>query len=164
MEHPPKKFFRLAPGQMVRLKSAYIIKCDEVLKNADGSINEIRCTYFPESKSGADTSGLQVKGTLHWVAGATAVPVEVRLYDRLFKVEDLSVMEGDFRDYLNPDSLRVISNAFAEPALKEASASDHYQFLRMGYYYLDPESNSQKLVFNRTVTLRDMWAKETKKS
>ncbi|MBS1542339.1 MAG: glutamine--tRNA ligase/YqeY domain fusion protein [Bacteroidetes bacterium] len=164
MEVPPKKFFRLAPGQLVRLKSAYIIRCDEVVRNADGSISEIRCTYFPESKSGADTSGLQVKGTLHWVAASTAVPVEVRLYDRLFKVEDLSVMEGDFRDYLNPDSLKVISNALAEPALKDAGGSDHYQFLRMGYYCLDPESTPQKLVFNRTVTLRDMWAKETKKS
>lgn len=163
MENPPKKFFRLAPGQMVRLKSAYIIRCDEVVKDASGKIIELRCTYLPESRSGADTSGIQVKGTLHWVSVAHAVPVELRLYDRLFKVEDPSNEEGDFKDYINPDSLQVIDNAFAEPELKKAAMDSRYQFLRKGYFYLDKDSTPEKLVFNRTSTLRDTWAKEAKK-
>lgn len=162
MENPPKKYFRLAPGQMVRLKSAYIIKCEEVIKDAAGAITEVRCTYLPESKSGADTSGIQVKGTLHWVSASHAVPVEVRLYDRLFTVEDLNAIEGDFRQYLNPQSL-VVKQVFAEPALAKAATGDRFQFLRMGYYCLDKDSTPEKLVFNQTVTLRDMWAKEAKK-
>lgn len=159
MENPPKKYFRLAPGQMVRLKSAYIIRCDEVIKNTDGSIAELRCTYIPESRSGSDTSGINVKGTIHWVSIPHALKVETRIYDRLFKVEDLSQAEGDFKDYLNPDSLKVMTEVYAEPSLALASAGDRYQFLRKGYFCLDPDSTSQKLVFNRTVTLRDMWAK-----
>lgn len=162
MENPPKKYFRLAPGQMVRLKSAYIIKCEEVIKDATGTVTEVRCTYLPESKSGADTSGIQVKGTLHWVSAAHAVPVEVRLYDRLFTVEDLGTIEGDFRQYLNPQSL-VVKQVYAEPALANASAGDRFQFLRMGYYCLDKDATPERLVFNQTVTLRDMWAKEVKK-
>ncbi len=163
MENPPKKYFRLAPGQLVRLKSAYIIKCESVVKNPDGSIKEVHATYIPESRSGSDTSGLQVKGTLHWVSVSHAVPVEVRLYDRLFKVEDLNQMDGDFKDYLNPDSLRSLPAVYAEPAITNAAPGEHYQFLRMGYYCLDPDSKPGKLIFNRTVTLRDMWAKEVEK-
>lgn len=162
MENPPKKYFRLAPGQMVRLKSAYIIKCEEIVKAADGSISEVRCSYLPESKSGSDTSGVQVKGTLHWVSTAKAVPVEVRLYDRLFTMEDLGAIEGDFRTYLNPQSL-VVKTVYAEPELAKATVDDRFQFLRMGYYCLDKDSTEGKLIFNQTVTLRDMWAKEVKK-
>jgi glutaminyl-tRNA synthetase len=162
MENPPKKYFRLAPGQMVRLKSAYIIKCEEVIKDAAGTITEIRCTYIPESKSGADTSGISVKGTLHWVNAADAVEVEVREYDRLFKVEDPGSEEGDFKDYINPDSLKVVKG-YAEPSLKQALLADRFQFLRKGYYCLDKEATPNKLIFNRTVTLKDGWAKESKK-
>jgi glutaminyl-tRNA synthetase len=154
MENPPKKYFRLAPGQMVRLKSAYIIKCEEVVKDASGTVVELRCTYVPESRSGSDTSGLQPKGTIHWVSAGTAVPVEVRIYDRLFKVEDTSTMEGDVKDYLNPDSLKSLT-AYAEPAILTAQPSDRFQFIRMGYFCLDPDSTEKNLVFNRTVTLRE---------
>jgi glutaminyl-tRNA synthetase len=163
MENPPKKYFRLAPGQMVRLKSAYIIQCNEVVKDAAGNITALHCTYFPESKSGSDTSGLHVKGTLHWVDAATALPVEVREYDRLFRVENPSAEEGDFKDYINPDSLNTVTG-FAEPSIREARAADRFQFLRKGYYCLDKETTAERLVFNRTVTLKDGWAKETKKN
>jgi glutaminyl-tRNA synthetase len=163
MENPPKKYFRLAPGQMVRLKSAYIIKCEEVVKDAAGAIRELRCTYVPESRSGSDTSGIQVKGTLHWVSIPHALPVEARLYDRLFKVENLADAEGDFKDHLNPDSLQILPAVYAEPALATAKAEERYQFLRKGYFTLDPDSKSGQLVFNRTVGLKDMWAKEAKK-
>lgn len=163
MEVPSKKYFRLAPGQMVRLKSAYIIRCDEVVKDADGNITELHCSYIPESKSGSDTSGINVKGTLHWVSAKHAVHAEVRLYDRLFKVEDVGNAEGDFKDHINTDSLEIIPNAFAEPALAMDSAEDRYQFLRKGYFCLDKDSTPAKLVFNRTVTLKDTWAKEQKK-
>lgn len=161
MEVPAKKYFRLAPGQMVRLKSAYIIKCEDFIKDASGNITELHCTYMPESKSGSDTSGVNVKGVIHWVSAAHALPAEVRLYDRLFTVEDLSKGEDDFRKYLNPDSLKVL-NVFAEPALAEATLTDRFQFMRIGYFCLDSDSTKDKLVFNRTVTLRDMWAKEKK--
>jgi len=160
MENPPKKFFRLAPGQKVRLKSAYIIQCDEVIKEQDGSIKEIRCSYLPESKSGADTSGLKVQGTLHWVSVPHAITAEVRLYDRLFKVEDPSNEEGDFKDYINPDSLQIVTAAYAEPSLKHAKFDDRYQFLRKGYFCLDKDSSEEKIVFNRTVTLKDTWTKK----
>lgn len=163
MEVAPKKYFRLAPGQMVRLKSAYIIKCDEVVKNSDGTIKELRCSYIPESKSGSDTSGIHVKGTLHWVSAQHAIPIEIRLYDRLFKVEDVGGAEGNFLDYINPDSLQVLSTVYAEPELKSAILADRYQFLRKGYFCLDTDSAKGKLIFNRTVPLRDMWAKEAKK-
>jgi len=164
METPPKKYFRLAPGQMVRLKSGYIIKCEEVIKDANGNIMEVRCTYIPESKSGADTSGINVKGTLHWVSIKHAINVEMRLYDRLFKVEDPSSAEGDFKDYVNPDSLQVIKTAYAEPSLKNAKFDERYQFLRKGYFCLDKDTSEEAIIFNRTVTLRDAWAKEQKKS
>lgn len=163
MENPPKKYFRLAPGQMVRLKSAYIIKCDELIKDADGKVTELRCTYIPESKSGNDTSGIHVKGTLHWVSIAHAVPAEIRLYDRLFKVEDTASEEGDFKDHINPNSLTVLSNVYAEPALKDLTIDARCQFLRKGYFTLDKDSTVDKLVFNRTVTLKDTWAKEQRK-
>jgi glutaminyl-tRNA synthetase len=164
MEDPPKKYFRLTPGQMVRLKSAYIIKCDEVIKDNTGKVIELRCSYIPESKSGSDTSGIKVKGTLHWVSKAHAVPVEVRLYDRLFKVENVSDAEGDFKDHVNEHSLEVLPNVLAEPELLKASASERFQFMRKGYFTVDADSTASKLVFNRTVTLVDMWAKEAKKS
>jgi glutaminyl-tRNA synthetase len=163
MENPPKKYFRLAPGQMVRLKSAYIIRCDEVIKDAEGTITELRCTYLPESRSGADTSGINVKGTLHWVSIPHAVTAEVRLYDRLFKAEDVANAEGDFKDHINPDSLQVIANAYAEPALLQDDPSRRFQFLRKGYFHIDKDSTPGRPVFNRTVTLKDTWAKEAKK-
>jgi glutaminyl-tRNA synthetase len=164
MEQPPKKFFRLAPGQMVRLKSAYIIQCNEVIKGAEGKITALQCSYIPESRSGSDSSGIHVKGTLHWVSVTHAVSAEIRLYDRLFKVEDPSNEEGDFKDYINPDSLETIQRVYAEPALLQSHIDDRYQFLRKGYFCVDKESTTNKLVFNRTVTLKDTWAKEQKKA
>ncbi len=163
LENPPKKFFRLAPGKRVRLKSAYIIQCDEVIKDNEGKIAELRCTYLPESKSGNDASGIKVQGTLHWVSKAQAIPVELRLYDRLFKTENPAMEEGDFKEYINPDSLEIISTAYAEPSLAEAGQEERFQFLRKGYFCLDKESIPQKPVFNRTVSLKDGWAKEVKK-
>lgn len=162
MENPPKKYFRLAPGGMVRLKSAYIIQCDEVIKNESGEVTELRCTYFPESKSGSDNSGIKVKGVIHWVSAKHAVPAEVRLYDRLFNTEDLGAIEDDFTNHLNPESLKV-QNAYAEPELVNAKEEDRFQFMRIGYFCLDLDSTKEKLVFNRTTTLRDMWSKEQKK-
>ena len=164
MENPPKKYFRLFPGSMVRLKYAYIIRCDEVVKDEQGNITELRCSYIPESKSGSDTSGINVKGTLHWVEATNAITAEVRLYDRLFKVEDPSSEEGDFKDYINPDSLQVVQTVYAEPALKNSKMDERYQFLRKGYFTLDNKDTYHRLVFNRTVTLKDAWAKEQKKS
>lgn len=164
MENPPKKFFRLSPGQKVRLKSAYIIQCDEVVKDETGKITELRCTYLPESKSGGAQSGMKVQATIHWVSIKHAITAEVRLYDRLFRVEDPSSEEGDFKDYINPDSLQVLGVVYAEPALAEAKFSEYYQFLRKGYFYLDKDSSEEKLVFNRTTTLRDNWVKEQKKA
>ena len=157
MENPPKKYFRLAPGQMVRLKSAYIIKCDEVIKDAEGNISELRCSYIADSRSGSDSSGIHVKGTLHWVSVKHAVTVEVRQYDRLFKVEDPSNEEGDFKEYINPDSLKIIKGAYAEPSLINARFEDRYQFIRKGYFTLDKDSSTSGIVFNRTVGLKDSW-------
>ena len=164
MEEPAKKWFRLAPGAMVRLKSAYIVHCESFTKDADGRVAEIHCSYIPGSKSGGDNSGISVKGTIHWVSATHAATAEIRLYDRLFKVEDPSSEEGDFKDYINPGSLQVISNAYIEPSLKNATAGDRYQFIRKGYFCLDKDSTPEKPVFNRTVTLKDAWAKEVKKS
>ncbi len=163
MEIPAKKYFRLAPGQMVRLKSAYIIKCEDVIKNTSGKVTELHCTYVPESKSGQDTSGLSVKGVIHWVNVPTALEVEVKLYDRLFVAEDMNRIEDDFTAYLNPDSLQVLSKVYVEPSLKSATATDRFQFMRTGYFFKDKDSTDSKLTFNRTVTLKDMWAKEVKK-
>ena len=163
MEEPPKKYFRLAPGKMVRLKSAYIIRCDEVIKDDAGNISAIHCSYIPESKSGSDTSGLKVQGTLHWVSTRHAINCEVRMYDRLFNAEDPSNEERDFKEYINPDSLQIIKNAYAEPDLMKAKFDERYQFIRKGYFCLDKESSEEKMIFNRTVTLKDAWAKEVKK-
>ena len=164
MEEPTKKYFRLGPGLMVRLKNAYIIQCDSFVKDATGCVSEIHCTYIPESKSGSDTSGIHVKGTIHWVSVAGAKTAEIRLYDRLFRVEDPSNEEGDFKEYINPDSLSVIKNAFIEPDLANAKPGFGYQFIRKGYFSLDIDSSPDHLVFNRTVTLKDAWAKEISKS
>ncbi len=154
MENPPKKFFRLFPGGMVRLKGAYIIKCDEVVKDNAGNVTELRCSYLPESHSGHDTSGVKVKGTIHWVSISHAATAELRLYERLFKVEDPQSEEGDFKEYINPHSLQTIT-AYMEPSLKDAQPNTPYQFIRKGYFCLDKDSTKEKLVFNRTVTLKD---------
>ena len=161
MENPPKKYFRLAPGQMVRLKSAYIIKCDDLVKDDQGKITEVHCSYIPESKSGHDTSGINVKGTLHWVSVSHAITTEVRLYDRLFRVEDPGSEEGDFKDYINPESLYIVVNAYAEPSLKNTSAGEKYQFIRKGYFCLDKSPVDGKKIFNRTVGLKDGWKKNS---
>ncbi len=163
MEVPVKKYFRLSPGQMVRLKSGFIIKCDDFIKDSNGNVTELHCSYIPESRSGSDTSGINVKGVIHWVNVQTAVPVEVRLYDRLFNVEDMGALDDDFRNHLNPDSLKVLPTVYAEPEITKAKLGEHFQFLRMGYFCLDTDSTTGKLIFNRTSTLRDMWAKEVKK-
>lgn len=165
MEEPAKKYFRLSPGASVRLKSAYIITCEDVVKDASGEIAEIRCVYHPDSRSGSDTSGIKAKGTLHWVNAPDAVSVEIRDYDRLFTVENPADAEGSFLEYINPDSLCVITSAVAEPALVDdavSGAAYHYQFLRKGYYFPDSSSTPEKLVFNQTVGLRDTWAKVNK--
>lgn len=166
MEEPPKKFFRLGPGLISRLKNAYIVRCDSFVKDADGNVNEIHCTYFPDSKSGEDTSGIKVKGTMHWVSVKHAKTAEIRLYDRLFISEEPDREEGDFKDYINPESLVVLKNAYIEPDLASAqqqlaeNPDRRYQFIRKGYFCLDQDSTSENLVFNRTVTLKDTFAKE----
>ena len=162
MEEPPKKFFRLGPGLMVRLKHAYIVKCESFSKDAQGNISEIHCTYIPESRSGNDTSGVNVKGTMHFVSASHAVPVQVNLYDRLFKVENPSAEEGDFKSYINENSLHVVTNAMAENDLRHAQLGDKYQFIRLGYFTPDLASTPDNLIFNRTVTLKDSWAKANK--
>ena len=164
MEMPAKKYFRLAPGAMVRLKSAYIVQCESFIKDSDGNITEVHCNYLPGSKSGGDTSGISVKGTIHWVSAAHALQAEVRLYDRLFNVENPSAEEGDFKGYINKSSLQTITTAYAEPSLKKASIDNRYQFIRKGYFCLDKDATVGKLIFNRTVTLKDAWAKESKKN
>jgi len=163
MEEAAKKWFRLAPGALVRLKSAYIIQCNDFIKDAEGNISEIHATYIPESKSGSDTSEIKVKGTIHWLSIQHALQAEIRLYDRLFNVENPSQEEGDFKEYINPDSLQIISQAYVEPSLINSEVGNHFQFIRKGYFCLDKESAKEKLVFNRTVSLKDAWAKEVKK-
>ena len=163
MEEPAKKWFRLAPGALVRLKSAYIVKCDSFEKDNDGNITSIHCTYYPESKSGQDSSGIAVKGTIHWVSAPHAISAEVRLYDRLFKAENPSAEEGDFKDNINPESLTIIKTVFLEPSLSNTTLEDRFQFIRKGYFCLDKDSSKDNLVFNRTVTLKDAWSKEVKK-
>ncbi|SKA09070.1 glutaminyl-tRNA synthetase [Chitinophaga eiseniae] len=164
MEEPPKKFFRLGPGLHVRLKNAYIIKGESVEKDANGNITTIYASYLPETKSGGDHSGMTVKGTIHWVSAEHAATAEVRLYDRLFKSENPSAEEGDFKEFLNPDSLQVVKEAYVEPGLLQARAGDRFQFMRKGYFTVDPDSTPEKVVFNRTVTLKDAWAKEKGKA
>lgn len=163
MEEPTKKYFRLGPGLKVRLKHAYILECVSFKKDEAGNVTEIHCNYFPESKSGHDTSGISVKGVIHWVSAAQAINCELRMYDRLFIPEDPSNAEGDFKDHINPNSLEVISNAYAEPELKKAKAGDKFQFVRKGYFCMDPDSTADNPVFNRTVGLKDSWAKEAGK-
>jgi glutaminyl-tRNA synthetase len=163
MPEPPPKYFRLGPGLKVRLKHAYIIECTSFKTNENGQVSEIHCTYFPESKSGEDKSGIKVKGTMHWLHAASAQTAEVRLYDRLFTVENPASEEGDFKDFINPDSLQIIQKAYIEPALLEATLADRFQFLRLGYFCLDKKATSEHLIFNRTTGLKDSWAKEVKK-
>ncbi len=164
MEEPPKKFFRLGPGLTVRLKGAYIIECTGFAKDDSGNVTEIHATYIPESKSGHDTTGLKVKGTIHWVNAPTARTAEVRLYDRLFKVENPAAEEGDFKSYINEHSLEILPAVYVEPALADAQPGQEFQFLRKGYFAADiKDSTPGKPVFNRTVTLKDSWAKEQRK-
>jgi len=162
MEVPAKKWFRLAPGATVRLKHAFIVKCDDFVKDENGVVTEIHCSYYPESKSGEDTSGINVKGTIHWVSKAHAQVAEVRMYDRLFTVEAPDSEEGDFKDYLNPNSMEVIKEAYIEPYLADATLDTRYQFIRKGYFTLDTDSTPEHLVFNRTVSLKDAWSKGNK--
>lgn len=158
MEDPPKKYFRLAPGGMVRLKGAYIIQCNEVVKNNNGDIIELHCTYVPESRSGSDTSGLKVKGTIHWVSAKQALEAEVRLYDRLFTdPEPTSHEDRDFLEFVNPDSLQIIEKAYVEPSLHNALPGTQFQFMRKGYFCVDTDSTAEKPVFNLTVNLKDSW-------
>ena len=162
MEDPPKKYFRLGPGRNVRLKGAYIIHCEDFVKDENGVVTEVHATYYPDSRSGSDTSGVKSKGVMHFVSQKEAVPVEVRLYDRLFNVEaPLADEEKDFTELINPDSLTVIKNAMVEPSLASAKPGDRFQFMRMGYFCVDPDSTEGKLVFNRTVTLKDGWKKKS---
>jgi glutaminyl-tRNA synthetase len=155
-EEPPKKFFRLSPGAEVRLRWAYYIKCVGVVKDASGEVVELRCTYDPETRGGNSTR--KVKATLHWVSAEHAIDAEVRLYDRLFLDEDPEA-KGDFRSCLNPASLEVLKGCKLEPSLANAKPGDRYQFERMGYFFVDPDSTAASPVFNRTVTLKDTWAR-----
>ncbi len=161
MENPPKGFHRLTPGGEVRLRYAYIIKCDDAVKNEAGQIIELRCSIDPETKSGTGTSKKKVKGTIHWVSAEHAVEAEVRLYDRLFTVESPDTdKEKGFLDYMNPDSLEIIPDALVEPSLKNSKAGERFQFERNGYFCVDTKyTTPDKLVFNRTVTLKDSWSK-----
>jgi glutaminyl-tRNA synthetase len=164
MEVPAPKFFRLAPGTEVRLKGAYIIKCEGFKKNEKtGAIEEIHCTYDPETRSGDHQSEKKVKGTLHWVSAAHAIDAEVRLYDRLFNHEDpAGQKDHDYREFLNPGSLQVLSGCKVEPSLKNSKHLDKFQFQRLGYFCIDPDSSNDRLIFNRTVQLKDTWARLNK--
>jgi len=166
-EDPPVKYFRLAPGREVRLLHAYFITCREVIKDErTGEVVELRCTYDPETRGGSAPDGRVVRGTLHWVSAEHAGEAEVRLYDRLFTKENPGDVEegSDFTDYLNPDSLEVLESCKIEPALAGAAPGSRYQFLRQGYFCVDPDSlTAGKMVFNRTVSLRDTWAKIQRK-
>ena len=166
MEEPPKKFFRLAPGREVRLKHAYFITCKEVIKDKNGEVMELRCVYDPETKGGESPDGRKVRGTLHWVSSQHAVKAEIRLYDNLFTLRNMDDMEEgkDYKDYLNPDSLKVLKNCLLEPSLKNAGVMDRFQFLRHGYFCVDSDSTPDNLVFNRTVSLKDTWSKIKRKS
>jgi glutaminyl-tRNA synthetase len=166
MEDPPKKFFRLAPGREVRLRYAYFITCVDVVKDEDGEILELHCTYDPETRGGDAPDGRKVKATLHWVSVAHALPAEVRLYDRLFSNEDPEEVEEDGQDFLsnlNPDSLDVLADCKVEPTLAGAEPGYRLQFERQGYFCVDPDTSEGNLVFNRTVALRDTWAKIQKR-
>ena len=166
MEDPPKKFYRLAPGREVRLRYAYFIKCNDVIKDKDGNITELHCTYDPETKGGDAPDGRKVRATLHWVSAKHSIRAEVRLYDRLFLKENplKTSSVGDYTDNINPDSLKVITNCRLEPSLARAASGNIYQFERLGYFAVDPDTNKDNIVFNRTSTLRDQWAKISKKN
>jgi glutaminyl-tRNA synthetase len=158
MEDPPRKFFRLGPGREVRLRGGYFVKCNDVVRDRDGRVVELRCTFDPETRSGKAPDGRKVRGTLHWVSAAHSIPVEVRLYDRLFTTENPAEAE-DFRECLNPDSLEVLTDCRIEESAADARPESRFQFERLGYFCVDPDSEPGQLVFNRTVTLRDSWAK-----
>ena len=165
MEEPPRKFFRLAPGREVRLRYAYFITCTDVIKDETGEIIELRCAYDPATRGGSAPDGRRVKATLHWVSAQHAIQAEARLYDSLFNVENPdSDRDRDFTEFINPDSLRVVDPIYVEPRLLGARAGDRYQFERLAYFVVDQDSTADKLVFNRTVTLRDQWRKEQKKA
>lgn len=164
MVDPPRKFFRLAPGREVRLRYAYFITCTDVIKDADGEIVELRCTYDPATRGGAAPDGRRVKATLHWVSAQHALRAEARLYDSLFTVENPEGdSQKDFTDFINPDSLRVVDPIFVEPSVRQAKSGDRFQFERLAYFVVDPDSTADRLVFNRTVALRDQWSKARKK-
>lgn len=160
MENPSPKYFRLGVGLSVRLKHAYVITCTHFDKDENGNITTVYCTYNPDTKSGQDQTGIKVKGTIHWVEAKTANTAEVHLYDRLFTVENPGMEDGDILEYINKDSLKIINNAMIEPSLLAAKKEDYFQFVRMGYFCLDTESTPEKIKFNRTVTLKDTWAKK----
>ena len=167
MENPPRKFFRLSPGQEVRLMHAYYVTCKDVVKDQEtGEIVEIICTYDPDTKGGWSKDGRKVKGTLHWVSAKHAIPAEIRLYDRLFSQENPNRVDvdQDYKDYLNPNSVELLTDCLVEPSLAGGQPGDSYQFLRRGYFCIDQDSNDQQLVFNRSVSLRDTWAKVQKKT
>jgi glutaminyl-tRNA synthetase len=161
MEDPPKKFFRLAPGREVRLRYAYFITCEKAVKNDRGEIVELHCTYDPATRGGDAPDGRKVKATLHWVSAEKSIQTEVRLYSHLFtEAEPDSRKDGtEFRDYLNPESLEVLTDCYAEPSLSSSKPGEHFQFERLGYFCVDPESSPERPVLNRTATLRDTWAK-----
>ncbi|MCA9729611.1 MAG: glutamine--tRNA ligase/YqeY domain fusion protein [Candidatus Eisenbacteria bacterium] len=163
-EEPPKGWFRLSPGKEVRLKHGYYVRCDEVIKDAAGEITELRCTYDPESAGGTTPDRRKVKGTLHWVSASHAIPAEVRIYESLFAEAHPGERTGDYLDDLNPDSLRVLADARVEPSLAGAGAGSVFQFLRQGYFCVDPDSTPERPIFNRTVGLKDTWAKLQKRS
>lgn len=161
MEDPPKKFFRLSPGTEVRMRYAYFITCNNVVKDDEGNVIELHCTYDPASRGGNSPDGRKVKSTLHWVSATENVEAEVRLYDRLFMVEDpANQKDSDFRQLLNPESLLVLNKCFIEPSVKNAKPLDQFQFERLGYFNVDKDNSDEKMVFNRTVSLRDNWAKQ----
>jgi glutaminyl-tRNA synthetase len=161
MISPPPKFFRLFPGNEVRLKGAYIIKCEGFKKNdLTGEVEEIYCSYNPETRSGGSAANRKVKTTIHWVSAKHAINAEVRLYDRLFNHEDpLGQKDRDFKEFLNPDSLRIVKDCKVEPSLRNARPLDKFQFQRVGYFCVDPDSTENNLIFNRTVQLKDAWSK-----
>jgi len=166
MEDPPKKFYRLAPGREVRLRYAYFVTCTDVIKDDEGNIVEVRCTYEPETRGGDDPDGRKVKATLHWVSAQHALKAEVRAYDYLFINPDPEdVDEGqDFTANINPNSLEILNPAYIEPSVKGAEPGTRYQFERLGYFCVDPDSTDETMVFNRTVTLRDQWKKVQKQN
>ena len=166
MEDPPKKFYRLAPGREVRLRYAYFIKCNDVIKDKDGNITELHCTYDPETKGGDAPDGRKVRATLHWVSAEHSIKAEIRLYDRLFLKENPLKTQGseDYRDNINPDSLKVVTDCMLEPSLSRAAPGDIYQFERLGYFSVDLDTTEDNIVFNRTSTLRDQWAKINKRN